>query len=409
MPTARIMAKGTYDWNKRLEMELNRLQGKFQRKEKKAELEKLPVASQKEQKIILDFVDDCKAEGLSYARICYYLQALRLMKRYVSKDIDTLTKQDMKKFMAQIESSDYGEWSKQGFRIAMKKFYRWLYTEKKGQKLRQGEYPEIVEWINTTMKESKKKLPEATLNEDDVKLLIENTENLRDKALIMLLWDSGCRISELLNLQLKDLNFDEHGATIVVEGKTGARRVRLIPSVPYLANWKENHPLKNEPKAHLFVGLGTKNFHKRLAYSTIECMLRKLKDKSGIKKRINPHAFRHARATFYASRVPESVMKEAFGWTQKSQMVATYVHLSGKEVDRRILEAQGVKGEEKKEESKLTPKKCPRCEMMNPATANFCNRCNSPLDLKTALEQDQKIREMVEKIIEERLKQRAGL
>jgi site-specific recombinase XerD len=381
-----VERKDAYGWDNKLELELKRWDGEYARDKK---LKSIYLISKRDKELILEFVEYAKAERLSKARILHYLQELRKLKKYLTKDIDKATKKDIMDVMAKIESSDLAEWSKQGYRITLKKFYRWLYNEKFNAKLKDKEYPELVSWIKTTMKNGKHKLPEEILNEDDVKFLIENCETVRDKALIALLWDSGCRIGEILNLKLKHISFDKYGAQIIVDGKTGSRRVRLIPSVPYLANLKENHPLKNNPEAFVFIGLGTRNNKTRLSYMAIDSLLRRLKDKIKINKRINPHAFRHGRATYFASRVKEAVMKESFGWTQKSNMVATYVHLAGRDVDKEIRKAQGIVDEEERtEESKLKPIICPRCKKQNEATAKYCNVCSMVLDLEVAVTRD---------------------
>ena len=73
-------------------------------------------------------------------------------------------------------------------------------------------------------------------------------------------------------------------------------------------------------------------------------------------------------------------------------MAAIYVHLSGADVDRRILEKAGLLDREEVREANevLTPKDCPRCKETNPATAKFCYKCGMALDMKTAMEIDEK-------------------
>lgn len=367
--------KDSYNWQHRLDMELNRQK----------------VLSENDQKLILDFLEDCKSERVGKPRLIFYARLLRMTKQWRSKDLIDMDKQDIKRTLNKMEETDLAEYTKQGYRITFKKFFRWVAIEKKGEKLRDKEYPDIVSWIDTTIKAKDKVKPENLLDEKDVKKLIEVADTPRNKAIIALFWDSGCRCGELLNLKLKNLNFDKYGATVSVQGKTGFRKVRLIPSVPYLATLKENHPDKSNPQAFLFVGEGTRNMAQRLGYNAIDTLLRKLKTRAKISKRIHAHAFRHARASFLASRVKEPVMKELFGWTQRSQMVATYVHLSGRDIDREKMKADGIEiKEEKQKDSELEPKKCVRCGTMNTATASYCMKCSMILDEKVAKEIDKK-------------------
>jgi hypothetical protein len=99
-------------------------------------------------------------------------------------------------------------------------------------------------------------------------------------------------------------------------------------------------------------------------------------------------------------------MKEFFGWVQASDMASIYVHLSGRDVDDALLKVHGIKKEETKEESQLNPKKCPRCQEINPFTNKLCYRCGQILDeylanekIKTDLERshaDQILQVMME-------------
>lgn len=53
---------------------------------------------------------------------------------------------------------------------------------------------------------------------------------------------------------------------------------------------------------------------KKLAYNSLRTILRIIAEKASIKKKVIPHAFRHARATHLANSLTEAQMKEFFGW-----------------------------------------------------------------------------------------------
>ncbi|MGQ9469298.1 MAG: zinc ribbon domain-containing protein [Nitrososphaerales archaeon] len=98
-------------------------------------------------------------------------------------------------------------------------------------------------------------------------------------------------------------------------------------------------------------------------------------------------------------------MKELFGWVQGSDMAATYVHLSGRDVDSALLKLHGLKSEEEKKDV-LKLRICPRCGEKNDPIARFCKRCASPLDVKTALEfeemrnrKDEVVARVIERLI----------
>jgi len=130
--------------------------------------------------------------------------------------------------------------------------------------------------------------------------------------------------------------------------------------------------------------------------------VRGLAERAGIKKRVTPYSFRHGRATQLANHLTESQLCQHFGWRQGSNMPRIYVHLSGRDVDNRLLELHGLKpkGNDGLEQ---TIKVCPRCQGKNSPASSFCNRCGSALDLGIALETDRRI-EKAEEISETLLK-----
>lgn len=225
---------------------------------------------------------------------------------------------------------------------------------------------------------------------------MHGAEHPRDKAFVSVLWESGARVSEIGNLHLKHVTFDAQGTLITVLGKTGARKIRLIASTPYFATWLNTHPLKQETDARVWINIGTKNHNKGMAYFTIRTMLKRLFAKAGIKKRFNPHLFRHSRATFMAKHLTEFQMNQYFGWIQGSGMPATYVHMSGRDVDNSILKMNGMETGEEKKESQLLPRKCPRCDTINVYDSKHCNKCGGILDLRYAMEQEEKRKEQEE-------------
>jgi len=197
----------------------------------------------------------------------------------------------------------------------------------------------------------------------------------------------------LLPLKMKNIQFDETRAILLVDGKTGSRRVRIISSSPALATWLEHHPFKDNPEAFVWIDMGTRNRYGMMSYAAVAEMLRKLARKAGVNKRVNPHSFRHARATHLASNLTEAQMKEYFGWVQGSEMAATYVHLSGRDVDNALLKMHGLAKDEDSQENILKIQVCPRCKEKNDAVSHFCRRCGSPLELKVALDLEEKKKE----------------
>jgi integrase len=260
---------------------------------------------QKNKAKILEFYRECLAQGLSQARIIKYLGTLERIARALNKPFEEVVKEDIAELIRKIESRNYSDWTKHDYKVIIKIFYRWL--------RRTEDYPEEVRWIKTGKKKNNT-LPEELLTEEEVKQMAEVASNLRDKAFILVLYESGCRIGEILSLNVKNVQFDQYGAQLIVSGKTGMRRVRIVASAPKLAQWLENHPLKEDPDAPLWVSIGTRDRNSALSYSAAKAALKEIAKRAGIRKRVYPHLFRHSRATMLANHLTEAQLKQHFGW-----------------------------------------------------------------------------------------------
>jgi len=317
------------------------------------------------------------AGGVNAARRERVLSTLLNFAKRNAKPFADFGKEDVQKLVVvAIESSGYSEWTKYTYKVILKQFFRWL------RGCEGSENPPETKWISTKIKNAGRLLPEELLSEEDIKKIAGAAQNPRDKALVMVLYDSGCRIGEILSLRLKDVVADSKGFYLVVNGKTGARRVRLMPSVASLAAWINSHPDRDNPNAALW-------FHVKsgkravISYQYCRKVLERLFARAGVKKRCNPHLFRHSRATFYAAVLPEALLKEQMGWTQSTKMAGVYVHLSGKRVDDAISEAYGQ--QKKTTKPSLEVKTCPRCDFANGFDAECCERCGTPLDQKAVV------------------------
>ena len=122
-----------------------------------------------------------------------------------------------------------------------------------------------------------RKLPEEILTKEDIKKMIDAARTPRDRAIISVLYESGCRVGEFLSMRIKNVSFDRYGAVIVVHGKTGYRRIRLVSSVPYLAEWMNSHPFSEDPEAWLWISL---NNFRRLPYNFLRTILRVIAKKA---------------------------------------------------------------------------------------------------------------------------------
>jgi len=331
-------------------------------------------------RILESFERVLKLNQYSLGRIEKYWKVLRRIHFLLSKCFDKAERGDIESLVIKIDSNN--EWTvrtKSDFKKMLKFFYRWLIT-----KNLEGDYPELVKWIKAEVKRNDQKTPDQFLTRGEVELIASKARNLMERAFVLCLYETACRIGEFLNIRIKDIQFDSYGCYILVSGKTGWRRVRVIDYSKDLLNWLDSHPFKEDHESFVWIRPGS---NQRVDPSFINYLLKELARKAGITKRVHAHAFRHARATELAKILTEQQLKVYCGWVNDSRMASVYVHLSGKDVDEALLKARGI--EVKKEEKpKQVVKVCSKCNEPNSYLAHFCKRCGNPLDIKAYFEME---------------------
>lgn len=348
-----------------------------------------PKVMQKQREILVRFEREAdKNDGLALATRISQLNKLCKLAQVVRKSFTAMTREDLENFIYNLKIDHDGSMRTPStatinqYKIVMKKFFKWLH--------RSEDYPDVVKWIKIS-NSKKRKLPEDILTPGEVRTIIDAADNLRDKALVSVLYESACRLGEITGLKQRDAVLDQYGAVILLpflEGnKTGQRRIRLIDSAPDLALWLNNHPRKDPGKPLFCNVLFPDN---PLGDKGVQDVVKKLARRAGIKKNVHPHLLRHSRMTCLAKDFTESELKIIAGWSGDSRMPGVYIHLSGADIEKKQLMRAGLldKEEARREDNVLKPRDCPRCKEVNPATARFCYKCGMALDLETAMKID---------------------
>ena len=349
-------------------------------------------------------------ESLSDATRCKHLEILLSLTRMLSKKSwNTMTLDDIDLLVSNI----MGTYSSDGketnttydHKKILKIFFRWI---KLGSRSFRdvGNPPELKNVKTKTVAD--KIVREDLVTPEDIKNLLSVCTNLRDKALLHVQYEAGTRPGELLSLRIKHVKQDKYGMIIVVDGKTGARPIRLIESVPDLSKWITTHPYKEDPEAPLWINMLKSNYGSRLTHASATKVLYNACIKSKINKKINLKLFRHSEATRTATFMTESTLRKRHGWSPSSKMPAKYAHINQKDVEDSILGHYGIIQEEDK--TNRVPKICPICQNPNSYDADSCDNCSKPLDLEKAIkleEESQKEKDVLEermKAMEEQLK-----
>jgi site-specific recombinase XerD len=277
---------------------------------------------------IRKFLNIKEANGQSrYTILSQRTVLLKLNEFLKGRSFGEATEEDIMAFVTDMKNKHSGSYVTL-IKTVIKTFYRQLYG------MKQHEFPlQVVNLVSNNNHKTKLPIrPEDVITKEDIAELVRWCNNFRDKAIVVTLYESGARIGEFANINIEHLNFDQKGAVLVIEGKTGQRRLRLIESVPFLQRWIESHPRRVENNAPLWCSL--RRPFGRMSSGEIRWVLSKIKDRSETKKSMNPHSFRHSRITELAKFLSDAKLKVFAGWTGSSRMVGVYTHLCGAEWKR---------------------------------------------------------------------------
>ena len=198
-------------------------------------------------------------------------------------------------------------------------FYKFLYTEGKIDH-------NPVEGVSSPR--LGRKIP-SFLSEKEVEALLEASSvdeqyGSRDRAILEVVYGAGLRISELVNLNLTDLNLK--GGWVKVLGK--GSKERIVPLGREACRWVRIYLRKRRIETTDKLSLFCNRYGKRLSRQACWKITKKYSQKSGITKKISPHTLRHSFATHLLSRDADlRFVQELLGHTNIST-TQIYTHIT---------------------------------------------------------------------------------
>lgn len=256
----------------------------------------------------------------------------------------------------------------------LKWFLQWMISEGHSKLLK-----EKVDKIKVPPVDSCTTTPDCILQEDDILTMVTQARTFRDKALLFVLYESGCRIGELARIKWKDVVFNDDSTVGLTLTDTKTRKTRhalLGASVEYLAGWRNNYP--GTPDNDTFVFISAHG--EPMEYRAMSQIISRTAKKAGVEKRVTPHLFRKSRITsLIKQNYQESVIKQAMWGNLGTNMFKTYVVLSEQDIDAEFRERMGIQKKEIKEDKKMVPRQCKSCFAMNGPQSNYCHVCGKPL------------------------------
>ncbi len=343
--------------------------------------------SDENKNVIEKFITKVQIEGLAMGTIVGYLNYItRLAQRLHEMGVDTILtdieEDDFNKLMLNLQvERELKETGLRTYKKVTKKFFRVMSDD---------EPPKWVQKLKLKTLDTPVQ-PSDLLTKEEFDKLMEACRHPRDKALIAVLADGGMRIGALASCRIKHVEFTQYGSMVYLS-KTGmankttpAKGIPLTWSTGFLNQWIAVHPFKDDPEAPLWVTLNKK--HEPMSYKSLRVTIQNVGKKAGIKKRVNPHSFRHMAITHWIyDDLNEQEIKHRAGWSKGStRMFKVYANFTDKEMNDRIYEKYGIKTEDKRH---ITLKQCPRCSNVLRPDDRFCSQCSLVLDQQMAREME---------------------
>jgi integrase/recombinase XerD len=199
---------------------------------------------------------------------------------------------NLQEFLAWIGETSIGPRSQARLISGIRAFYKYLLMED----IIQQNPAELLE-----LPKLPKKLPEV-LSVEEIDMIIKELdmskpEGQRNKAMLETLYCCGLRVSELVNLKISDVSFDEGYVKVIGKGN----KQRIVPLGESTAKFIRIY--MNEVRCHVAIKKTAEDIlflnksGNKMSRVMVFLIIQKLKEKAGLHKKISPHTFRHSFAT----------------------------------------------------------------------------------------------------------------
>ncbi|WP_459482086.1 tyrosine-type recombinase/integrase [Clostridium saccharoperbutylacetonicum] len=259
------------------------------------------------------FIACKRLEGLSEKTLTNYRLFLNKLDLFFTKPVSTITTMDLRMFL-KIMSTNKQPSTVNGYITCLKGFFGWLQNEEyifanPAARLKQTKVPKIIQKCYKA--ESIESLRDAC-----------NTE--REKTFFELLTSTACRISELENVKLDDINWNEK--SIIVTGKGNKQRVVFF-STKAKIHMEKYIETREGVSEYLF--LSEKAPHNHIKVRALQLMLSRIKKRTYVTERVHAHKFRRTQATTLLNSGMSIVgVQEILGHTTPTTTHQNYARLT---------------------------------------------------------------------------------
>jgi len=249
-------------------------------------------------------------------------------------DIYNINYKRVKSYLSDMFNSKYNASTISRHISSLRSFYSYLYSNKLVDK-------NIFKSISLPKKE--KRIPKYMTNED-ISIIFDIPDinipiGQRDRLILELLYGTGIRVSELCNIKLNDINYNNK--TINIVGKGNKERIVFYGDVcesildTYI-NYGRNLLLNNKNSDYLIIGT---NKTTKISVRSIELIIDKIIKRASLKKNITPHTLRHTFATHLLNEGCDILLVKEFLGHSSLDTTGIYTHVSNEKLRKVYLDS----------------------------------------------------------------------
>ena len=243
------------------------------------------------------YVNSIRLEGLSDETIKNKMYTLNALNEYLEKDIHKVTIADLKMYILKKQSECKSN-TLNSIITTIKTFFKFLVEE--------GYIENNPAYKLKKVKEEKRL--RHSVNEVTFEQIRLACKNKRDRAIVEFAYATGVRVSELVNINISDLDFYSNSLKVI--GKGNKERIVLFSEISkyYIKQYLDE---RKDTNSALFVG--NKKPYNRLSQRAVQKIFSNLKKDLGLNIPLHPHILRHTFATKLAATADITVVQKLLG------------------------------------------------------------------------------------------------
>ena len=237
--------------------------------------------------VINDFISYISKKNYSVNTYTSYINDLYYFYIFIKKDLTKVTFEDIKDYLEHLNLKKEKTSSIRRKISSLKSFYKFLYKNnymnKKDYPLTKISYPKM-----------EKKLPKFIYYNDLLEIINESSKDkdgVRDRLIIEMLYATGVRVSELINIKINDIDF--YNRRIIVLGK--GNKERIVYYGEYAEEVLKEYMKTHERKSHNYLFVNSKGG--KLTDRGVRYIIDNIMSKLSVKTHVTPHVLRHTFAT----------------------------------------------------------------------------------------------------------------